>query len=51
MVGVCHNIYQLEILRTLDNIKCGYLLECDLLYPSTIQEKARHLPFLRYKKG
>ena len=53
MVGVCPNIYQLEILvklkiqevaqkkisRTPDNDELGFLFEYDLQYPSSVHEK------------
>ena len=62
MVGVCHNIYQLEIFMKLNLQKneriliksilrtqdnnCGYLLERDLVYQSNTHEKTKLFPFL-----
>ena len=64
MVGVCPNIYQLEIfvklkltrsslktiLRLPDTDEHGFLIECDLEYPSSIHEKTKYFPFLPDKK-
>ena len=38
------------ILRTPDNYEHGFLIECDLEYPSSIHEKTEHFPFLPEKK-
>ena len=38
------------ILRTPDNYEHGFLIECDLEYPSSIHEKTKHFPFLPEKK-
>ena len=38
------------ILRTLDNDEHGFLIECDLKYPSSIHEKTKYFPFLLEKK-
>ena len=38
------------ILRTPDNDEHGFLIECDLEYPSNIHEKTKHFPFLPDKK-
>ena len=38
------------ILRTPDNDEHGFLIECDLEYPSSIHEKTKHFPFLPDKK-
>ena len=39
-----------RILRTPDNDEHGFLIECDLEYPSSIHEKTKHFPFLPEKK-
>ena len=39
------------ILRTPDNDEHGFLIECDLEYPSRIHEKTKHFPFLPEKKN
>ena len=38
------------ILRTQNNDEHGFLIECDLEYPSTIHEKTKKNPFLPNKK-
>ena len=38
------------ILRTPDNDEHGFLIECDLEYPSSIHEKTKYFPFLPDKK-
>ena len=38
------------ILRTPDNDEQGFLIECDLEYPSSIHEKTKYFPFLPDKK-
>ena len=38
------------ILRTPDNDEHGYLIECDLEYPSSIHKKTKYFPFLPEKK-
>ena len=38
------------ILRTPENDEHGFLIECDLEYPSTIHEKTKYFPFLPEKK-
>ena len=38
------------ILRTPDTYEHGFLIECDLEYPSSIHEKTKHFPFLPEKK-
>ena len=38
------------ILRTPDNDEHGFLIECDLEYPSSIYEKIKQFPFLPEKK-
>ena len=38
------------ILRTPDNIEHGFLIECDLEYPSSIHKKTNYFPFLPEKK-
>ena len=38
------------ILRTPDNDEHGFLIECDLEYPSSIHKKTKHFPFLPEKK-
>ena len=38
------------ILKTPDNHEHGFLIECDLEYPSSIHEKTKHFPFLPDKK-
>ena len=38
------------ILRTPDNDEHGFLIECDLEYPSSIREKTKYFPFLPDKK-
>ena len=38
------------ILRTPDNDECGFLIECDLKYLSSIHGKTKHFPFLPEKK-
>ena len=38
------------ILRTAENDEHGFLIECDLDYPSSIHEKLRYFPFLPDKK-
>ena len=64
MVGVCHNIYQLEIFMKLNLQKneriliksilrtqdnnCGYLLERDLVYQSNTKQNFFH--FFQIKK-
>ena len=40
-----------SILRTPDNYEHGFLIECDLEYPSYIHEKSKHFPFLPEKKN
>ena len=39
-----------SMLRTPDNNEHGFLIECDLEYPSSIHEKTKHFPFLPEKK-
>ena len=39
-----------SILRTPDNYEHGFLIECDLEYPSNIHERTKHFPFLPEKK-
>ena len=39
-----------RILRTPDNDEHGFLIECDLEYPSSIHEKTKYFPFLPDKK-
>ena len=39
-----------SILRTPDNNEHGFLIECDLEYPSNIHEKTKYYPFLPEKK-
>ena len=38
------------ILRTPDNYEDGFLIECDLEYPSSIHKKTKHFSFLPEKK-
>ena len=38
------------ILRTPDNDEHGFLIECDLEYPSSIHEKTKYFPSLPHKK-
>ena len=38
------------ILRTPNNYEHGFLIECDIEYPSNIHEKIKHFPFLPEKK-
>ena len=38
------------ILRIPDNDEHGFLLECDLEYPSSIHEKTKFFPFMPDKK-
>ena len=38
------------ILRTPDNDEHGFLIECDLEYPSSIHKKTKYFPFLPEKK-
>ena len=38
------------ILRAPDNDEHGFLIECDLEYPSSIHEKTKNFPFLTEKK-
>ena len=38
-------------LGTPDNNEHGFLIECDLEYPSSIHEKTKHFPFLPEKKS
>ena len=38
------------ILRTPDKCEKGFLVECDLEYPSSIHEKTKFFPFLPDKK-
>ena len=38
------------ILRSPNNYEHGFLIECDLEYPSNIHEKTKHFPFLPEKK-
>ena len=38
------------ILRTPDNDEHGFLIECDLEYPSSIHEKTKYFPFLPDEK-
>ena len=39
-----------RILRTPDNDEHGFLLECDLEYPSSIHDKTKYFPFLPEKE-
>ena len=39
-----------SILRTPDNNEHGFLIECDLQYPSNIHEKTKYFPFFPEKK-
>ena len=39
------------ILRTPNNYEHGFLIECDIEYPSNIHEKIKHFPFLPEKKN
>ena len=39
-----------RISRTPDNDEHGFLIECDLEYPTSIHEKTEHFPFLPEKK-
>ena len=39
-----------SILRTPDNDEHGFLLDCDLEYPSSIREKTKHFPLLPEKE-
>ena len=38
-------------LRTPDNDDHGFLIECDLEYPSSIHEKTKNFPYLPEKKN